>query len=152
MKPEVKAAVVDWGAGLLIGSIPLFAHGCAFWTIAPAAENHVVGGWAIDILFIGMTLASTSIFSVVNQARRPGAEILNGRAIPALALLNAVFIVLASVHYAGLVSGHSRPNAVYSAIGTALGAGSLSLYLELTLAARVLYSAPVRKRARNAPA
>lgn len=134
MQPQVSDAFGEWFTGLMIGAIPLFAHLCAYVTMEPAASNHVVGGWAMDVLFIGITLTSTSL---VNLVRKAPEQALRGRAVPVLTAVVIVFLVLASILYAGVVTGHARGNPLNLAIGLAIGAGFVSIYLELGLAARI---------------
>lgn len=135
MQPEVSRAFGEWVTGLMIGAIPLFAHACAFVTMEPAASNHVVGGWAMDVLFIGITLTSTSLVTLV---RRSPEQAIRGRAVPVLTAVAIVFLVLASILYAGVVTGHARGNPLNLAIGLAIGAAFVSIYLELGLAARIV--------------
>ena len=134
MTQEVKGVLGEWFTGLLIGAIPLFAHICAYITMKPADSNHVVGGWSMDILFVGITLASSSIVSVVRKAP---AQITRGRAVPTLTVCALIFLIVASILYAGVVTGHARTESVPLSIGLTLGAGAVSMYLELSVAARI---------------
>ncbi len=89
----------------------------------------------MDVLFIGITLTSTSLVTLVRKAPE---QAIRGRAVPVLTAVAIVFLVLASIQYAGVVTGHARGNPLNLAIGLAIGAAFVSIYLELGLAARIV--------------
>ena len=144
MKSAVSQSFGEWFTGLLIGAIPLFAHIGAYITMEPAPENHVVGGWAMDVLFIGITLTATSLVSLVRKAPD---QAVRGRAVPTLTAVAATFLVLSSIQYAGVVTGHARGNPINLAIGLLIGSAFASIYLELSVAARLVGSPSTEARA-----
>lgn len=150
MRTEVSDAVVEWFCGAVIGAIPLVMHALAYAVLRPAAGDHVEGGWTIDVLFIAITISSTSIFSVVNRLRKTGKAIVKGRAAMALVLLSALFLLMSALTYAGVITGVARDNVINYAIGFVIGGAAISLYLEMTLATGEA-SAPLRGKRPKSP-
>lgn len=142
MRPEVEDALFEWMAGVGIGLIPLAAHGVIQFGINDAAR--VDGNWAIDWSFLTIATSATSILSVVNRYRKGSSDVLRGRAAPALIAVTTLFLVSASVLYAVVAAGLGGGSAVPLAVGLFIGAAFVSLYFELTLAARIAMHRPLQ--------
>lgn len=143
MTPQVEDALCEWVAGMAVGLIPLAVHFLA--QFAMKAQGHIDGNWAIDWAFLAIATSATSIISVVNRYRKGSPEVVRGRAAPALIAATILFLVLAAVIYAIVATNNGAPVCGYLAFGLFIGAAFVSLYFELTLAARMAQTAATVK-------
>jgi hypothetical protein len=141
MRSQVEDALFEWLAGMGVGLIPLVAHTVVAFGMAPSTK--IEGSWAVDWAFLTIATSATSILSVINRYRKGTPGVLRGRAAPALVAITTLFLVSASVLYAVVVGGLSGGSAVSLAVGLFIGSAFVSLYFELTLAARVAQSGEV---------
>lgn len=132
MRPEVQEALYGWLAGIAIGALPLFVHALTHFFYRPNGTPEA--SWAVDVIFVTISTAGASAVSLIG--RPGGVHIVRGRAAPALVALIVLFLVLASTLYGAEVTGSAQKYAINFAWGLLVGAAALSLYFELTIAAR----------------
>lgn len=135
MTPEVEDALFEWLAGVAIGLTPLVAHFIAQFAIT--IPGLIEGSWAVDWIFLAIATSATSVVSVVTKYRRGAPEVVRGRASPALIAVTILFLVASSVLYSVVATGRANGSSVFLAAGIFIGAAIVSLYFELTLAARL---------------
>jgi hypothetical protein len=135
MEAEVVDALCEWIAALAVGVAPLVAHLAAQIAMKPSAR--IDGNWAVDWCFLAIATCSGSIISVVARLRKGASEIVKGRAAPVLIGANTLFLVAGAVIYAIVATGNGADTVPFLAAGLFIGGGILSLYLELSIAARL---------------
>lgn len=135
MEAEVVDALCEWIAALAVGIAPLVAHVVAQWAMKASAQ--VEGNWAIDWCFLAIATCSGSIISVVSRLRKGTSEIIKGKAAPVLIGANILFLIAGAVIYAIVATGNGADTVPFLATGIFIGGAILSLYLELSIAARL---------------
>lgn len=133
MTPAVRGALVEWLSGLIVGLIPLFAHGLCYGILdTPAAA----GDWSIDLVFIAITTSGLSVVGVFARLIK-GTASLSGRThLIIIMALTVLIVISAAVVYGGVASGHAHNPLTYT-IWILISSIVASMYFELAMARRL---------------
>lgn len=133
MDQRTLGGLADWGAGLLIGLMPLGAHALVHFGFKPAPDFE--SNWAPDILFMAISIAGLSGLTTFSRILKgehntdmwsPGLKMIMG--------LTLVCFAFASLDYGGVVAGFGNGNTIYVALFFLLISSGTSLLFELVLA------------------
>ncbi len=136
MSVEVRGALSEWAAGLLLSAIPLLAHGLVAIGMKDAGAGAVQPDFTVDFLFGALASAAAGPFSACTRLLNGALNIdkLGKRALVLIAG-GLLFMMGAAVMYGLTAAGVASDSMWIMASGIYLGAVICSLFLELTIAA-----------------
>ncbi|HEY3637647.1 MAG TPA: hypothetical protein VGK90_05800 [Rhizomicrobium sp.] len=142
----IKIAWCDWGAGLVIGLMPLLCH--LLLHVAAKSDPGWDDNWAPDLLFI--TITNSGLVAVTVFTRMLSAHLSISSLTPAMRIVWGVTIVcfaLASMLYGAAVTGMGNKWTSGAAIIFVIFSAYCSLTFELAVARE--HFAPAKKHTRN---
>lgn len=145
----LKIAWCDWGAGLVIGLMPLLCHLLLHYAAKSAPDWD--DNWAPDLLFI--TITNSGLVAVTVFTRMLSAHLSISSLTPAMRIVWGCTIVcfaLASMLYGAAVTGMSNRWTSAAAMLFVVFSSYCSLTFELAVARE--HFAPVKQRPRAAEA
>jgi hypothetical protein len=135
MKEEVRNALLEWLAGMLVGAIPLLGH-AAMWVAIKQGVGDT-GNWAVDFLFVGITASGSSVVSAVLRLIKrivPLSAMTVG--LGCLLTVNLVMLVPEAAMYGLISSGAAQASSVWYSLGLLAGSSFCAMIFELVLANR----------------
>jgi len=130
---HTKLARCDWLAGLLIGLLPLLAHGLLH--VAAKPDPNWDDNWSADVLFISISNSGMSAVTVFTRAVG-GLKTMTDMK-PAMSIFWAMTLVcfcLSGMLYGASVTGNGSADMIIVAVVFLIGSAGCSYNFEMAMA------------------
>lgn len=139
MTKEVKGALCEWGAGIVVGVIPLFAHLCAWFVIKTQPNAHHALDITIEMIFAAITIAAAGPVSAATRLLKGSLDLARlGRRTLLLIALAGLPLVIGALTYGAIAADAANEHLGGLAVSVLFMSLVLSLILELTIAAALV--------------
>lgn len=134
MSQQTQDALVEWLAALIVGLVPLGAHGVVWWF--SASDTGGSSAWTIDLLFAVITTSGGSLVSVLARLILRRQEHHHfGRGCVLLCLAALLFLIVAAVAYGLTAVGNAKDGTFLAAGVLLIGSTVASAFTEISIAA-----------------